>query len=69
MMRKWCRVVGCLGSVIFLLLLTAPPITGQRTVQSGKWRTYGADLASTRYSALDQINASNFNKLVVEPAN
>ncbi len=31
----------------------------------GEWRTYGGDLASTRYSPLDQINASNFNKLEV----
>ena len=34
--------------------------------QNGEWQTYGADLKSTRYSALDQVNASNFNKL--EPA-
>ncbi len=31
----------------------------------GEWRTYGGDLASTRYAALDQINASNFNELEV----
>lgn len=29
----------------------------------GEWRTYGGDLASTRYSPLDQINASNFGSL------
>ncbi len=33
--------------------------------KNGEWRTYGGDLASTRYSALDQINADNFNKLAV----
>lgn len=27
------------------------------------WTTYGADLASTRYSKLDQINEENFGKL------
>ncbi len=31
----------------------------------GQWRTYGADLASTRYSPLDQINAANFGSLRV----
>jgi quinoprotein glucose dehydrogenase len=31
----------------------------------GEWRTYGSDLASTRYSSLDQINAANFSKLEV----
>ena len=30
-----------------------------------EWRTYGGDLANTRYSALDQINAENFDKLEV----
>jgi quinoprotein glucose dehydrogenase len=33
--------------------------------QNGEWQTYGGDLSSTRYSPLDQINASNFNKLEV----
>jgi quinoprotein glucose dehydrogenase len=32
---------------------------------SGEWRYWGADAWSTRYSALDQINASNFNQLQV----
>jgi quinoprotein glucose dehydrogenase len=32
---------------------------------NGEWRTYGGDLASTRYSPLDQINAANFDKLEV----
>jgi quinoprotein glucose dehydrogenase len=41
------------------------PATGQTGAQNGEWRTYGADLASTRYSPLDQINASNFNNLEV----
>jgi quinoprotein glucose dehydrogenase len=32
---------------------------------AGEWRTYGADLASTRYSPLDQVNAANFESLEV----
>jgi quinoprotein glucose dehydrogenase len=31
----------------------------------GEWRTYGGDLASTRYSPLDQINKDNFNRLEI----
>jgi quinoprotein glucose dehydrogenase len=31
----------------------------------GEWRYWGADAWSTRYSALDQINASNFDSLQV----
>ena len=30
---------------------------------NGEWRSYAADVASTRYSPLDQINADNFNDL------
>jgi quinoprotein glucose dehydrogenase len=30
---------------------------------NGEWRTYGGNLGSWRYSALDQINAGNFSKL------
>ena len=30
-----------------------------------EWRAVGADLAATRYAPLDQINATNFNKLEV----
>ncbi len=29
------------------------------------WRTYGADLRSTRYMPLDQITRDNFNKLEI----
>lgn len=31
--------------------------------QDQEWRTYGGDLASTRYSPLDTINGENFNEL------
>lgn len=31
----------------------------------GEWRVWGADLWSSRYAPLDQINASNFNSLEV----
>src|SRR5882724_10839394 len=34
-------------------------------LKDSEWPTYGADLASTRYRPLDQINASNFRKLEV----
>jgi quinoprotein glucose dehydrogenase len=36
---------------------------GQWAPKPGEWATYGGDLASTRYSPLDQINATNFSKL------
>src|SRR5512138_1141259 len=40
-------------------------VTAQSGATNGEWRTYGGDLASTRYAPLDQINASNFNQLEV----
>src|SRR5213083_3103861 len=33
--------------------------------KGAEWPTYGGDLASTRYSPLDQITRDNFNKLEV----
>ncbi|MEO8099484.1 MAG: PQQ-binding-like beta-propeller repeat protein [Acidobacteriota bacterium] len=38
---------------------------GQSGAKNGEWNTYGGDLGNTRYSALDQINATNFYKLQV----
>jgi quinoprotein glucose dehydrogenase len=47
------------------LLLCATSLLAQSGAKNGEWRTYGADLGNTHYSPLDQINASNFNKLEV----
>jgi len=41
------------------------PTAPARSGASGEWRTYGGDLRSTRYAALDQINKDNFSKLEV----
>ncbi|MGE3511761.1 MAG: PQQ-binding-like beta-propeller repeat protein, partial [Vicinamibacterales bacterium] len=62
--RRW--TLGA-GPLVALLWATAMPTHGQQTgtVQNWDWPTYGADLANTRYAPLDQINASNFNKLEV----
>jgi len=38
---------------------------GPTGTQHGEWPTYGGDLASTRYSPLDQIDRNNFSKLEV----
>src|SRR5438045_4136717 len=39
--------------------------TGQPSTKNGDWPYYTADLRGSKYSPLDQINASNFNQLVV----
>ena len=38
---------------------------GTKPAASIEWKTYGGDLASTRYSPLDQITKDNFSKLQV----
>src|SRR5258708_695372 len=48
-----------------LLAGAALPAAAQSGAKNGEWPSYGGDLGSTRYSPLDQINASNFNKLEV----
>jgi len=48
-----------------LFLLGVALASAQTGAKDGEWRTYGGDLGNTRYSALDQINASNFSKLQV----
>jgi quinoprotein glucose dehydrogenase len=54
----------CDRKILSICLLTiAIPLSAQTGAPSGEWRTYGGDLGNTRYSALDQINASNFNQL------
>jgi quinoprotein glucose dehydrogenase len=51
-------------SLVALLVAGASvSMRGQWKPKVGEWPTYGADLASTRYSPLDQISASNFSKL------
>src|ERR1043165_5869261 len=40
-------------------------VSGQTGAKNGEWRTYGGDVGNTRYSPLDQINASNFKNLEV----
>src|SRR5215813_8845571 len=47
------------------LLLCTTSLLAQSGARNGEWRTYGADLGNTHYSSLDQIDASNFNKLQV----
>ena len=43
----------------------APVLSAQTSTPVGEWRTYGATLASHRYSPLDQITAANFGTLDV----
>jgi len=56
-----------LAVVAVALASTVVALRGQQASKpkGAEWPTYGADLASTRYSPLDQITAENFGKLEV----
>jgi len=61
MMPRTCVAV-LVGSIASLTVV----LHGQPAKPKGaEWPTYGGDLASTRYSPLDQITRDNFNKLEV----
>jgi quinoprotein glucose dehydrogenase len=65
MMSPIMRRISLFALVAALALTTAGVRGQQAKPQGAEWTTYGGDLASTRYSPLDQINKDNFNKLEV----
>ncbi len=81
MARKLFRIVPALGLIIVGIMWGASKMSGQVFVgapapqqfsaqdqpstKNGEWPHNMADLKGTRYSPLDQINASNFSKLEV----
>src|SRR5712691_316550 len=65
MTRFAIRLTAALAALLAVLLWSGWSMSAEFGAKNGEWRTYGGDLANTRYSPLDQINASNFNKLEV----
>jgi len=64
------RIGQSVASLVFLVgLVWVASVSGQSggmpSTQNGEWPHYNADLKGTRYSPLDQIDASNFNELEV----
>jgi quinoprotein glucose dehydrogenase len=55
----------CIGLVSITITGAAPQNANQPSTKNGEWPYYTADLKGTRYSPLDQINASNFKELEV----
>jgi len=53
------------ASAAIACVLAASAAMGQSGARNGEWPTYGGDLANTRYSPLDQVNAANFKDLDV----
>ena len=69
MSRTLPRIVSAfLAMAVAVAWLWSPvvrPGAGQPSTSKGEWPHYTADVKGTRYSPLDQINASNFSKLEV----
>ena len=69
MSQKMCRSVSITAALLAGLLLVTIGVLGQTgsqpSTKNGEWPYYTADLKGTRYSPLDQINASNFKDLEV----
>ncbi len=47
------------------IILAVSPTLAQQGAKNGEWRYYGADSGTTKYSSLDQINATNVSKLQI----
>ena len=69
MSKRLARVVPAFVLLAVMFGWASPRVSGQGGGQPstarGEWPHYTADIRGTRYSPLDQINASNFNKLEV----
>jgi glucose dehydrogenase len=58
-MLHWILIYG------LPIVITAPPAGAQHGAKNGEWRFYGGDAGTTKYSPLDQINASNVKDLKI----
>ena len=66
MSKRLMRRTLLVPCTAFALMTTTTTMTTVVTGQENlEWPTYGADLQSTRYAPLDQINADNFDDLEV----
>ena len=57
--------VSRMTGLLPVLLLATFPALAQYGTAPGEWRVNGGDAGSTRYSPLDQINATNVKNLQV----
>src|SRR5207249_10303400 len=59
------RALASLVVIFVWMTVGAFSQVGQPSTANGEWPNYSGDLKGTRYSPLDQIKASNFNKLEI----
>jgi quinoprotein glucose dehydrogenase len=65
MTRSTLAALAFAGGLIYMAAGPSGQTAGQPSTKNGDWPAYTGDIRGTRYSPLDQINASNFNKLEV----
>src|SRR6266850_3566392 len=65
MYRSVSAVVLLCAGVLCLTIGLSGQSANQPSTKNGEWPYYTADLKGTKYSPLDQINASNFKDLEV----
>ena len=65
-MRHENTLAGTVTLIVAVALtLSAAPVFAQDGAADGEWRAYGADNGATKYSPLDQIDATNVAQLEV----
>ena len=62
-MPRSCRPLLVCVAWWYAVLLSPALSLAQYGATNGEWRSYGGDLGSTKYSPLDQIDATNFSDL------
>ena len=50
---------------MFFVFLLSPQVQAQHGASGGEWQAFGADLGSTKYTPLDQINGDNVSDLEI----
>ena len=65
MLLRISRYPSLLVALVVALTWTVVGVHGQSGAKNGEWRWYGGDAGHTRYSPLNQIDATNFSKLTV----
>ena len=63
MRNPWSSVTWSV--TVGVLVVAIPLDAAAQGTENGEWRSYGGDIANTRYAPLDQITADNFEDLEV----
>jgi glucose dehydrogenase len=65
-LKTAAALVAVIGAgVVWTTTRASGQATGMPSTKNGDWTHYTADVHGTKYSPLDQINATNFNKMEV----